>query len=122
MKADTQYNDFVGTAAANISDYKNLKEFLHSKNIDTERFHPIGARFYHGYSNFFSGTFICTDKQKSTEDKKHIVDLQFEEALSHKDFFNLFKRFEVIITEKHGGYEDKPIDEEITNENNNEDY
>jgi hypothetical protein len=47
---------------------------------------------------------------------------QFEEALSHKDFFNLFNRFEVIITEKHGGYEDKPIDEEITNENNNEDY
>lgn len=60
MKASTQYNDFEGTAAADISDHSNLTDFLNSRGADTERYDPIGASFYHGYANFFSGSIIST--------------------------------------------------------------
>ena len=45
MKASTQYNDFVGTTAADISDHSNLTDFLNGRGVDTERYEPIGASF-----------------------------------------------------------------------------
>ena len=55
MKASTQYNDFIGTEAADISDHSNLKDFLNSRRGETDRFEPVGAIFYHGYADFFNG-------------------------------------------------------------------
>lgn len=114
MKASTQYNDFIGTAAADISDHTDLKKFLSSRGVDTDRYNPIGASFYHGNSDFFSGSIVCVDNEKSTEDKPYIVDISFEDEFSHEEFFNLFKRFDVVVSTKHGGHQDKDIDEEIT--------
>lgn len=114
MKASTQYNDFIGTSAADISDHSNLSEFLNSRGVDTERYEPIGANFYHGYADFFSGSIICIDRQNSTDTKPYIVQLHFEAEFTHEEFFNLFKRFNVMVTKKYGGHQDKEIDEEIT--------
>lgn len=113
MKADVQYNDYIGTAAADISDHTDLKAFLQSRKVDTKRFDPIGASFYHGYNDFFSMSIICTDRDKSTTVNPYIVKIHFESAITHEEFFNLFKRFNVIVTIKHGGYQDNIINEEL---------
>ncbi|MCF6133456.1 hypothetical protein [Flavobacterium wongokense] len=111
MKASVQYDDFVGTAAADISDHTNLKKFLEAKNVDTERYQAIGVSFYCGYSRFFSASVICIDNEQSTAENKYIVKMGFD--IDKDEFFNLFKRFNVIISQKHGGYENLEIDEEI---------
>lgn len=63
MKASVQYNDFIGTSAADISDHTNLNEFLASRGVDTDRYNAIGASFYVGYSDFFSASIICIDNE-----------------------------------------------------------
>ena len=45
MKVSKQYNDFIGKAVADISDHSNLRVYLNSRGVDTERFEPIGANF-----------------------------------------------------------------------------
>lgn len=92
MEASVQYNDFKGTAAADISDDTNLNRFLNKKGVDTARYNAIGAEFYHGYSDYFSAAIICRDKNSNTLCKFNI------EKLSHEEFFNLFKRFNVVIS------------------------
>ena len=114
MKASTQYNDFIGTAAADISDHSNLKDFLSSRGVDADRYEPIGASFYHGYADFFNGSIICVDRQKTTDIKPFIVQLHFEAEFTHEEFFDLFKRFNVIVSNKYNGHQDREIDEEIT--------
>lgn len=114
MKATTQYTDFEGTAAADISDHTDLARFLRSRGVDTNRYTPIGAEFSHGYSGFFSASIICLDNEKSTNTKPYITSISFEDEFDHIEFFDLFKRFKVIITRKPHGHLDKEIDEEIT--------
>jgi hypothetical protein len=113
MKADVQYNDFIGTSAADISDHTNLNKFLASRGVDTDRFDSIGASFYAGYSDFFSATIICIDKQKSTEANPYLVSISFEDKFDKDEFFDLFKRFNVVISTKYGEHQDRKIDEEI---------
>ncbi|WP_162055131.1 hypothetical protein [Pontibacter pamirensis] len=104
MKANVQHHDFFGSAAADISNNTNLQKFLESKRVDTTRYEAVGAGFNGGHEGSFSGFIICKDKQKSTEDRDHIIRLSFEEAISKDEFFSLFKRFEVLIASKDGGY------------------
>lgn len=114
MKASVQYNDFIGTSAADISDHTNLRDFLDSRGVDTDRYEAIGASFYAGYSDFFTASIICIDNEQSTADKKHIVKIGFESKFDKDEFFDLFKRFDVVITKKHDGYHDQEIDDEIS--------
>lgn len=111
MKASVQYNDFRGSAAADISDHTNLEEYLKSKKVDTNRFNPIGASFYHGYSNIFTMSIICIDRHYTT-DKPYIVSLSFDQKISETEFFELFKRFHVIVTTRLGSYDNLSIQEE----------
>lgn len=114
MKANTQYTDFDGTAAADISDHTDLTKFLNLRGVDTNRYSPIGAEFYHCYSDSFSASIICIDNEKSTDDKPYVTNISFEDEFHHDEFFKLFKRFNVIITNKHSGHQSREIDEEIT--------
>lgn len=114
MKASTQYNDFIGTAAADISDHSNLTDFLSSRGVDIERYEPIGASFYNGYADFFNGSIICIDNQQSTNNNPYIVKIHFNTEFTHEEFFNLFKRFNAVVTRRHGGHQDREINEEIT--------
>jgi hypothetical protein len=121
MKADVQYNDFIGTSAADISDHTDLDKLLSSRGIDIDRYESIGASFYSSYSDFFSASIICIDKQKSTSNKSFIVKIRLNDEFDKDEFFDLFKRFNVVITTKYGGYQDQAIDDEITiDENENE--
>lgn len=115
MKATVQYDDFIGTSAADISDHTNLSEFLNAEiGEEATRFDPIGASFYSGYSDYFSLSIICIDKSKSTENSPHIVKISFAKDFTYSEFFNLFKRFNVIITKKHGGYQEYEIGDHLT--------
>ena len=114
MKASVQYNDLLGTAAADKSDYVWIDSVLIKRGVNTDRYEAIGASFYAGYSDFFSASIICIDKEKSTDEKKHIVSISFENEFTKEHFFDLFKRFEVVITKRFGDYEELEIDEEMT--------
>jgi hypothetical protein len=90
-KADVSYNDFRGTAAADISDH-------------TDRYKPIGVSFYASYEDSFGVSFLCRDAERSTDGKDYIVKMSFENDLSKDDFFALFKRFNVVVMLKHDNY------------------
>lgn len=112
MKATVQYNDFVGTAAADIRDGLDLSEYIMRKGVDTKRYEPIGAEFFSG-EHFFRAHIICVDK--FAEDSKKAVKFSFKEDLSDEEFFGLFKRFRVIITKKYEDYQNWELnDDSIT--------
>lgn len=96
MKAKVQYNDLVGTAAADISDFylNSLNEFLKQRfpNFDWGRYYCLGCKFYTSYGQYPSISFICRDIEDATF---HL--LQPDEEYSIEEFFNLFKRFSIVI-------------------------
>ena len=104
MKASVQYNDFIGTAAADISDYTGLSQFIASRNVDTEKYDAIGVELHANYGDSFSASFICVDKEQSTNEKKPLVKIRFEAAISKEEFFDLFKRFNVVLTSGHKSF------------------
>lgn len=113
MKANIQHHGFSGSATADISEHTDLQNFLKSRGVDTTRFEAVGAGFYGGYEDVFSGFIICKDNQKSTEDRDQIIRLNFEKEITKEEFFSLFKRFEVLLTSKQGGYEIAEVNGEL---------
>lgn len=109
MKASVQYNDFIGTAAADISDWITLKGFLEKKGVDTNRYEAIGAEFYHG-ERYFNASIICKDNE--SDNPNEAVKISFENGLSEDEFFQLFKRFNVVIVNSHRNYQDMELCEE----------
>ncbi len=107
MKARVQYNDYRGTAAADVSDIFKLEEYLEKKGVDTKRYECVGVEFYSGYTDYFSVRFLCIDREG---DKN--VTLGFEKGVSKEEFFNLFKRFNVVVTWAKGvDYSDLEFDD-----------
>ena len=95
MKASTQYNDYKGTAAADVSDYLFIRDYLKDRGVDIERYEPVGFELYTGYSNFVSYRFICKDNYS---DENRLVKIGFESKDNISDFLDLFKRFNVVLT------------------------
>ena len=95
MKASTQYNDYVGTAAADMSDYTKLEDYLKAKGLNTDRYKPIGVELYCGYSSFIHLTFLCKDTESGNNT---IMKFAFEKEITIEEFLNLFKRFNVLLT------------------------
>ena len=108
MKAEVQYNDLVGTAAADISDFylNSLNEYLRKNypNFNWDRYYCVGCGFYASYGQYPSVYFLCKDEVESI-----YCQLSPTEELSLQEFFELFKRFSIVITAK--GYENIEIDE-----------
>jgi len=100
MKANVQYNDFIGTAAADVVNQEVLNDFLKSKNVDTARYSAVGAKFYAVENSYFEISVICKDLVKSTAMKNHLVTVTFEQGVSVAEFFAFFKRFEVVLSGK----------------------
>lgn len=114
MKATAQYDDFIGTGAADISDHFTLNDFLNEKGVNTEIYSAIGASFYHGEHGFFMASIICKDLVQSTENSPYYVKLSFEDDITYPQFFNLFKRFSVDVTTRFLDHDQVIIKEEIT--------
>ena len=108
MKADVQYNDFKGTAAADISDFlgskfgDNLDSFGKYFKLDTERFKVIGISIYG--TDYFYISLLCVDKQKSTGDKEHIVSMSIDIEDEKEILGFLFKRLHIVL---HSRFDEK---------------
>ena len=118
MKADAQYNDFIGSAAADISDSlgskygDDLESFGKYFKIDEERFKVIGISIY-GTSNF-SISLLCIDKHISTNEKEHLVSMSIDIKHEKEILKLLFKRLHIVLHSKFDNkYPDMNIDEEV---------
>ncbi len=96
MKAYVQYNDVIGTVAADVADWysNSLQAFLEKafKFYDGNRFSCRGCTAYIGERNSVSVYFICLDKESGD-----FVKLSPQKYWTTEEFFNLFKRFEIVI-------------------------
>lgn len=118
MKADVQYNDFFGTAAADISDFlgsrfgNSLESFGNFFKIDENRFDVIGISIY-GTERFYI-SFLCVDKQKSTTEKEHLVSMSIDIKNEKEILDFLFKRLNIVLHSRFDNkYLDMKIDEEV---------
>lgn len=118
MKADAQYNDFIGSAAADISDFlgskygDDLESFGKYFKIDETRFTVIGISIY-GTDSFYI-SFLCVDKQKSTAEKEHLVSMSIDIENEKEILDFLFKRLHIVLHSKFDNkYPDMKIDEEV---------
>ncbi len=118
MKADVQYNDFIGTAAADISDYlgsnfgDRLKSFGKFFKIDEERFTVIGISIF-GTERFFI-SLLCVDKDRTTSQKEHIVSIHIDVEDEREILDILFKRLHIVLHSKFDRkYKDMDYDESI---------
>ena len=99
MKAKVQYNDFCGTAAADISDFYNnsVEDFLVKEfpKYDKQRYNCYGCTINISGQNsspIVSINFVCFDKEQNKFVKLcPLKDMAFDEI------FSLFKRFHVVI-------------------------
>ena len=105
MRANVHYNDYKGSAAADIADFLILNDFLKAKGFDAERYHAVGVDFSTG-NNRCSYRFICEDKILDNK----LVSLDVEEDMSFDEFFSMFKMFNVVLT-WNGAYEESDIEE-----------
>lgn len=118
MKADVQYNDFVGTAAADISDFlgskygDDLDSFAKYFKIDETRFKVVGISIY-GTENYYL-SLICLDKIKSNEQKEHLVSMSVN-VQNEKETLNfLFKRLNIVLHWRFDNkYSNLEYDEEV---------
>lgn len=101
MKAHVQYNDFIGTAAADISDFLGSKYGDYLSNIgkyykiDEERFNVIGVELYG--TDSFNISLICVDKLKSTEEMEYIVSMSIEIEDEKEILDVFFKRLHIVL-------------------------
>ncbi|MDA3616680.1 hypothetical protein [Polluticaenibacter yanchengensis] len=123
MKAGTQYNDFVGTAAADISDYlgstfgNSLKSLGEYFKLNLERFKVVGVSIHGSEDHYIS--LICVDNIKSNTEKEYITSISID-VNEDKDFLSfLFKTLHVVLYSRHDNqYSILKCDEEA----NYEDY
>ena len=117
MKAKTQYNDFLGTVAADISDGlsrngDDLKSIAKHFELDTNRFRIIGLSIY-GTKNF-RVSLVCVDNERSTVEKEHIVKMSLDIEEEKEVLDMLFKSLNIIIHDQfERKYLEKDYDEEV---------
>lgn len=101
MRASTQYDDLVGTAAADISygfREQTLNQIAQHFELDQQRFDLIGISLY-GVGEM-SLSLLCVDKERSTPDNEHLVSMMLEEGVD--DVMNLlFERLSIVLHSRH---------------------
>lgn len=118
MKASVQYNDFLGTAAADISDSLSLLDGNYLKAIgkyfklDDSRFEPVGISFFG--TDHFHISLLCLDKVKSSPAKDYIVKMSMD-VKDERDILRiLFKRLQVVVYSRSDKkYANLECDEEV---------
>jgi len=118
MKARVSYNDFLGTAAADISDSlgdiggDDLSKLVKYFNLDEKRFKIVGLSIYGPGEPYIS--LICVDKEKSTDQKEHIVSMSYDLEIESDIMDRLFKRLRIVLHDKHDKeYVNRDYDEEV---------
>ena len=94
MQAKTQYNDLVGTVAADISDFMpggNLDSLL-PKNYDSNRYPVVGFDVW-GSGEKISCALLCRDKESDNDNSLITIDVSYDS----NQFFDFFKRFHLFL-------------------------
>jgi hypothetical protein len=114
MAPDTPNTDLVGKVTADITDHitmTQLENLAEDFEVDTKRYDVKGLNIY-GTENLFV-SFICVDKEKSSEEKEHIVEIRVDDDAGI-EFGDLFKHLSIELTYKYTRqYEGCTIDETI---------
>ncbi len=96
MIACVQYNDLIGTAAADVADcyFNSLQKYLVDSysSYDGDRFSCRGCSVYISERNCAFVAFVCLDR-----DTNEFVKFATPEPWSPESFFELFKRFEIVV-------------------------
>ncbi len=97
MKASVQYNDLIGSAAADVSDFhhNNLQYFMKNtfKEYEDTRYMCEGCRIYMSdQSDKANVHFICYDNKQ-----EHYIYLTPLKEFTLQEMVSMFKRFEIFI-------------------------
>jgi hypothetical protein len=119
LKASAQYNDWVGSVAADVADARSIYSLLIDRALKDESEHPVAISFYVGeahepYVSVFLLKSASADHAKEqlssgSTPKLRKVDLK----LSLNEFFTYFKRFDVVLTQRGLDLVDREYDEEL---------
>ena len=113
MEVSTPYDDLKGIVAADVSNLSTttnrLEELAEAIEIDTERYNVIGLDIY-GIGEFFV-KLIAIDKEKSNEEKEHLVTIAIDDQENLK---RIFKDLHIVLVNKFKQqYLKRKIDEKI---------
>lgn len=99
FKAGVQYNDLMGSVAADRSDNLSFIDYLRGRDLANDDEHIIGYRFgfneNHMQKIINLGLVIYLLKG---ENEKEIRAIEVE--MPSADFFSYFKRFDLVMTSK----------------------
>lgn len=109
MEAKTQYNDFVGTAAADISDQfiNSMDEYLGYKSAkyDKSKYRCIGCELHPYALDKLDVVFYCKDLVS-----RQIVPMRFEKEFNISELCVMFKRMSIVIGENIAEVEEPTAD------------
>ena len=106
--ASTKYNDLKGTGALDFhGSMTELHGYAESFGIDLSKYEPMGLDIYFGEVNFFYLSFLCIDKESSTDyQDQHngqipVISISVQET--QEDFFSKLKKFNIKLgLDRHG--------------------
>jgi len=118
MEATVSYNDFRGTAAADISDAlggvgtNDLEVIGRFFKLDETRFKMVGLSIYGTGRSRIS--LICVDNEQSKNGKDHIVKMSVDVEDEQRILDILFKRLHILLFNRHDKkYPELEYDEEV---------
>ena len=99
MRATVQYNDYEGSAAADIADafVNSMDEYLSfrsKKKFDKTKYHCIGCELRPYGVDKLDVEFYCRDLHT-----RQIVSMRFNSEFNLSDILVMFKRFAVVMGE-----------------------
>jgi len=74
----------------------DLTGLLKCRNIDTNRFDPLGAEFYQQFEHIFNVAILCVDKKKLQDNEPYLVKIILED-LTQEEYSKFQRKFEGII-------------------------
>ena len=108
--ASVQYDDLIGTAAADEADRGGLITFSKAKGIDTGKYFPVGVSFYSEEQEDGSVSVYAVEKsvagsfdeveQYANSHGGQVPCVQFDANATIAELFQHFKRLEVVLTRK----------------------
>lgn len=107
MKAETQYNDVIGTVAGDFNNDDAFAVFCLECKIDVVKFKPVGLRFISSNENF--SIYI-----QVVDNKGRLLGVETDSSIS--DVLNLFKRLNIsmYLQPELKRYENTDIEETIS--------
>lgn len=105
FSAHVQYDDWKGTAAADDADARAMRNYLRENGFLGNGEFLVGFEIYSGESHFAARAFVIEagDYEGAVKEVTQSVPVETivrELPLSRDQFFALFKRFSIVLTQK----------------------